>query len=204
MINYKYIVFFYVAVLKYIVSEVVFMRHVMNFIKELSKLMLIGAVITFSDVDCSEFISYHLFRNSSHHPKIDINPVIKDMYSKELICCNEKFQSANCTDLEDMAETLIPQYKTIFLGKSDDEALNKINSLEEEWYAKKIDFLDATKQILEQRQGLPEASYQLACMYNQEGIYRVALLWSEVAYELGIHSGELLGNQLIFKLSTLQ
>lgn len=179
------------------------MRFIMDFSKNLNKLLLIGSVLSGTSIGgTSEVISYHLFQGSPH-PQIVVSPSIKAVLSEKLTRCNEEFQSAACTDLEDTAETLIPRLKNIFIGKENKVSTDAINSLEESFYKNEIDISTAAAKIIEKRKGLPEAAYQLACMYDQEGIYSIALLWSKIAYELGIRSGEIFGKQLIFKLKTL-
>ena len=184
------------------------MRFIMSFTRNLNKLLLVGAVLVEINIDgncsstsigeTSDISSYHLFQGSPH-PEIIVSPTTKDSLSKELASCSEKFQSADCTDQIEVAENLIPRLKTVFFGKKDTSVEDKIASLELDVFKGK-NILEAVPIIVNERQGLPQAAYYVACMYDQEGIYRVALLWSKVAYELGIHEAKNLGRELITKI----
>lgn len=171
----------------------------MSFTKNLNKILLFGAILVgASDGKTSDISSYHLFQGSPH-PEIIVSPSIKDKLSEELVFCSEEFQSADCTEQSKVAENLIPRLKTVFFGKKDTSVEGKIASLELDVFKGK-NILEVVPIIVNERQGLPNAAYQLACMYDQQGIYRVALLWSKVAYELGVPAAKFLGRELITKI----
>ena len=170
----------------------------MSFSKNLN-ILLIGSVFAGTSIGRTlDINSYHLFQGSPH-PNVTVSPTIKSTLSEELVRCSEEFQSADCTEQSEIAETLIPRLKTVFFGKNDTSLEDKIASLELDVFKGK-NILEAVPTIINERQGLPNAAYQLACMYDQEGIYSVALLWSKVAYELGVPGAKFLGRDLIAKI----
>lgn len=132
-----------------------------------------------------ESVSCHLFSSGQEVPLLNLSEDKKSELSGELSVCNKKFQDAPCTQLEEIAESLIDKYKTIYTD-ADKEKIALIEKQEDIVFDDVDKLVEAGDEIIKARKGLPEAARHLSSMYEVIGIYNVALLWSYVAYKQGL------------------
>lgn len=129
-------------------------------------------------------VSYHLFSGSPALPTVDLTPTTKTKLYSELSECNQRFQSAPCTQLGKVAVSLTDDYKSVFVAENKD-ALAEILVQEKAVFDNIEALPGATDAIIQLGKGLPDAALCLKSMYETAGIYNVAILWALVAYKLG-------------------
>lgn len=154
---------------------------------------LIGGVMATQEQ--KEDISYHMLFDTKSPVEVKISPEMEKEFRSELNGYNARFQSADCTELENVAEELIPQVEKTFSSKSPD-----IEKIEEGFFEGKMKFSEAVAAILKNFDRLPDAAYHLAGLYDQLGAYKIALLWIKVSFELGIPGSKHLMREISAKM----
>lgn len=130
----------------------------------------------------------------------------------ELSACVKTLQMVNVIDADSIVEKVVQRLKCVFRGfiynqKNECEQLEMLRDLdrtEEAVFSKmKVEMSDI-KCVLDLLNGEPESALYLAYAYEIVGLYHIALLWSEVACELGNSRSHLARNEIKRIISMLQ
>ncbi|OUM64186.1 hypothetical protein PIROE2DRAFT_9154 [Piromyces sp. E2] len=130
------------------------------------------------------YIYFNIFSGNYSTPIVNLSDEEESTLYKRLSICVRKFQYASCNVVDDVVETLIPEYKHIYTN--DDIIGNILIEAQEDLVYKDIkNLVEAGDKILLERKGLPEAALKLCHMYEIIGVYNVSLVWAYVSYKLG-------------------